>query len=124
MGSDSDLPVMQGAIEALTEFDIAHEVRIVSAHRTPDRMVAFANHLPMTIIADSLGAPREDMERFHRWSEAFIVQLGGVSDKAARLEAVGLAPRRARRRSCAGCPSKGVRGKRSPKAPACRAGKR
>jgi cytochrome P450 len=47
----------------------------------------FANHLPMTVIADALGAPRADMERFHRWSEAFIVQLGGVSDKATRLEA-------------------------------------
>jgi cytochrome P450 len=47
----------------------------------------FANHLPMTIIADSLGAPRSDMDKLHRWSDAFIVQLGGVSDKAARLEA-------------------------------------
>jgi cytochrome P450 len=48
---------------------------------------AFANHLPMTVIADSLGAPREDMDRFHRWSDAFIVQLGGVSDRPARLDA-------------------------------------
>jgi 5-(carboxyamino)imidazole ribonucleotide mutase len=35
MGSDSDLPVMQGAVDALTDFGIAHEVRVVSAHRTP-----------------------------------------------------------------------------------------
>jgi cytochrome P450 len=48
---------------------------------------AFANHLPMTVIADSLGVPREDMGRFHQWSEAFVAQLGGVADKAARLEA-------------------------------------
>jgi cytochrome P450 len=48
---------------------------------------AFANHLPMTVIADALGAPREDMDLFHRWSNAFIVQLGGVSDRATRLEA-------------------------------------
>ena len=47
----------------------------------------FANHLPMIVIADALGAPRADMDRFHRWSDAFIVQLGGVSDKLARLEA-------------------------------------
>ncbi len=47
----------------------------------------FANHLPMTVIADALGAPREDMDKFHRWSEAFVAQLGGVSDKATRLEA-------------------------------------
>ncbi len=42
MGSDSDLPVMQGAIDALAEFGVAHEVRIVSAHRTPDAMVEYA----------------------------------------------------------------------------------
>lgn len=48
---------------------------------------AFANHLPMTIIADSLGVPRSDMDRFHQWSDAFVVQLGGISDKAARIDA-------------------------------------
>jgi 5-(carboxyamino)imidazole ribonucleotide mutase len=42
MGSDSDLPVMQGAIDALREFDVEHEVRIVSAHRTPDAMYEYA----------------------------------------------------------------------------------
>ncbi len=48
---------------------------------------AFANHLPMTMIADALGAPRADMDRFKRWSDAFVVQLGGVSDRETRLEA-------------------------------------
>lgn len=48
---------------------------------------AFANHLPMTVIADALGVPRRDMDRFHRWSDAFVVQLGGVSDRETRLEA-------------------------------------
>jgi 5-(carboxyamino)imidazole ribonucleotide mutase len=43
MGSDSDLPVMQGAIDVLTEFGVAHEVRIVSAHRTPDVMSEYAH---------------------------------------------------------------------------------
>lgn len=42
MGSDSDLPTLQGAIDALKEFDIAHEVRIVSAHRTPHDMADYA----------------------------------------------------------------------------------
>ena len=42
MGSDSDLPVMQAAVDVLTEFGVAHEVRIVSAHRTPDVMVEYA----------------------------------------------------------------------------------
>ena len=38
MGSDSDLPVMQEAIDVLKAFNIAVEVDIVSAHRTPDKM--------------------------------------------------------------------------------------
>jgi 5-(carboxyamino)imidazole ribonucleotide mutase len=42
MGSDSDLHVMQGALDALTELGVAHEVRVVSAHRTPDVMVEYA----------------------------------------------------------------------------------
>ena len=42
MGSDSDLPVMQGAIAICEEFQVPHEVAIVSAHRTPERMVEYA----------------------------------------------------------------------------------
>jgi 5-(carboxyamino)imidazole ribonucleotide mutase len=42
MGSDSDLPVMQGAIDALREFDIPCEARILSAHRTPDETLSYA----------------------------------------------------------------------------------
>jgi 5-(carboxyamino)imidazole ribonucleotide mutase len=42
MGSDSDLPVMQGAIDALAEFDVPCEVRIISAHRTPAAMDEYA----------------------------------------------------------------------------------
>jgi 5-(carboxyamino)imidazole ribonucleotide mutase len=41
MGSDSDWNVMADAAAALTEFGIAHEVEVVSAHRTPERMIAF-----------------------------------------------------------------------------------
>jgi len=42
MGSDSDLPVMQHAADILTAFEIPFELDIVSAHRTPEKMVAFA----------------------------------------------------------------------------------
>lgn len=42
MGSDSDLPVMQGAIDVLDQLEIPFEVRVLSAHRTPDRMHEFA----------------------------------------------------------------------------------
>ena len=40
MGSDSDLPTMMDAIAVCEEFNVAHEVAIVSAHRTPQRMVS------------------------------------------------------------------------------------
>ena len=42
MGSDSDLHIMQAASDILKQFDIAHEVTVVSAHRTPLRMVEYA----------------------------------------------------------------------------------
>jgi 5-(carboxyamino)imidazole ribonucleotide mutase len=42
MGSDSDYDVMGAAAKALAEFDVAHEVRVVSAHRTPMAMAEYA----------------------------------------------------------------------------------
>ncbi|HZS21419.1 MAG TPA: 5-(carboxyamino)imidazole ribonucleotide mutase [Pseudonocardiaceae bacterium] len=42
MGSDSDWPVMRAAAQALDEFGVAYEVSVVSAHRTPDRMLDYA----------------------------------------------------------------------------------
>ncbi|MFZ6750036.1 5-(carboxyamino)imidazole ribonucleotide mutase [Undibacterium sp. Ren11W] len=42
MGSSSDWDVMQHAVAILTEFGIAHEARVVSAHRMPDEMFRFA----------------------------------------------------------------------------------
>ncbi|NEM91326.1 5-(carboxyamino)imidazole ribonucleotide mutase [Galbitalea soli] len=41
MGSDSDWTVMSAAVDALTEFGVEHEVEVVSAHRTPEKMIAF-----------------------------------------------------------------------------------
>ncbi|MBD3401959.1 5-(carboxyamino)imidazole ribonucleotide mutase [candidate division GN15 bacterium] len=41
MGSDSDLPVMKAAAEILEQVEIPYEITIVSAHRTPQRMVAY-----------------------------------------------------------------------------------
>lgn len=43
MGSKSDLPVMQDAIDILKEFGVESEVNIVSAHRTPDKMFKYAS---------------------------------------------------------------------------------
>lgn len=42
MGSDSDWPTMEAAAEALAEFDIPFEVGVVSAHRTPQKMLDYA----------------------------------------------------------------------------------
>jgi 5-(carboxyamino)imidazole ribonucleotide mutase len=60
MGSDSDWPTMKSAAEILTEFGIAHEVEVVSAHRTPDKMIAYgrsaASRGLRVIIAGAGGA--------------------------------------------------------------------
>jgi 5-(carboxyamino)imidazole ribonucleotide mutase len=42
MGSDSDLPIMQAAADILKSFNIPFELTVVSAHRTPDRMVEYS----------------------------------------------------------------------------------
>ena len=42
MGSDSDLPIMQAAADILKTFNIPFELTVVSAHRTPDRMIEYA----------------------------------------------------------------------------------
>lgn len=60
MGSDSDLPVMSKAAEILDEFQIAYELTIVSAHRTPDRLYEYAKNAEskglQVIIAGAGGA--------------------------------------------------------------------
>lgn len=60
MGSDSDWPTMKPAAEALAEFDVPFEVGVVSAHRTPDRMLAYAKEAAgrglKVIIAGAGGA--------------------------------------------------------------------
>ncbi len=60
MGSDSDLKVMRGAAEICEQFAVPFEIAIVSAHRTPERMFAFAKTAHergiRTIIAGAGGA--------------------------------------------------------------------
>jgi 5-(carboxyamino)imidazole ribonucleotide mutase len=60
MGSDSDLPIMQEAVDILKSFNIPHEVTIVSAHRTPDRLFTFSREAAKrgikVIIAGAGGA--------------------------------------------------------------------
>jgi len=61
MGSKSDLEVMQGARDALTEMGVEHEVRVLSAHRTPDALFEYV-----------AGAPP-------RGIEVFIAGAGGAA---------------------------------------------
>ena len=60
MGSDSDLSIMQAASDILKQFDISHEVTVVSAHRTPQRMMDYAQQAKerglKVIIAGAGGA--------------------------------------------------------------------
>ena len=60
MGSQSDWPTLRAAADLLAEFDVAHEARIVSAHRTPDRLWAYGREAAgrglKVIIAGAGGA--------------------------------------------------------------------
>ena len=60
MGSDSDWSVMSAAAEALEQFQVPHEVAVISAHRTPGRMLDYARHASdrglVVIIAGAGGA--------------------------------------------------------------------
>ena len=60
MGSDSDYPTMKPAADVLVEFGVEHEVRVVSAHRTPEAMIAFGHEAASrgveVIIAGAGGA--------------------------------------------------------------------
>lgn len=60
MGSDSDLPTMEAAIAVCEDFAVSYEVAIVSAHRTPERMVDYARNAHQrdvkVIIAGAGGA--------------------------------------------------------------------
>jgi len=61
MGSDSDLPVMAAGCQILEDFGVVPDVTVVSAHRTPERMVEFAKSAILrgvkVIIAGAGGIP-------------------------------------------------------------------
>jgi len=102
MGSKSDLPIMQEAIDILKEFKIKVEVDIVSAHRTPEKMISYgqvahergiqviiagaggAAHLPGMIAATSplpiIGVPVKSSNSIDGWDSVLsILQMpGGV----------------------------------------------
>lgn len=60
MGSDSDLPIMKDASKVLTQFGVKHELKVISAHRTPVEMIEFSQRAEkngtQVIIAGAGGA--------------------------------------------------------------------
>ena len=114
MGSQSDWPTMKEATEILSELGVAHEARIVSAHRTPDRMFAYAEtaagrglrviiagaggaaHLPGMIAAKTrvpvLGVPVQSKALSGKDSLLSIVQMPkGVPVGTLAIGAAGAA---------------------------------
>lgn len=110
MGSDSDLPVMENASNVLKELDIPFELTIVSAHRTPKRLVEFsenahnrgievviagaggAAHLPGMVAAISplpvIGVPIKSSNSIDGWDSVLsILQMpGGVPVATVALD--------------------------------------
>ena len=111
MGSDSDLNVMQSAADILKEFGIPHEVTVVSAHRTPLRMVEYAQkakerglkiiiagaggaaHLPGMVASITplpvIGVPIKSSNSIDGWDSVLsILQMpGGVPVATVALNA-------------------------------------
>ena len=71
MGSKSDLPVMQDAIDILKDFNIEHEVDIVSAHRTPKKMMEYAQSADkkgLKVIIAGAGGAAHVMIEYGYWT--------------------------------------------------------
>ncbi len=110
MGSDSDLPIMQEAIDILKSFEIETEVDIVSAHRTPEKLFSYANeahqrginviiagaggaaHLPGMVASMSplpvIGVPVKSRNSIDGWDSVLsILQMpGGVPVATVALD--------------------------------------
>lgn len=110
MGSDSDLPIMQEAIDILKSFEIETEVDIVSAHRTPEKLFSYATeahkrgisviiagaggaaHLPGMVASMSplpvIGVPVKSRNSIDGWDSVLsILQMpGGVPVATVALD--------------------------------------
>ena len=110
MGSKSDWPTMKLAVEILEEFDVPHEVKVVSAHRTPDLMFEYAAsaaekglkiiiagaggaaHLPGMVASNSplpvIGVPVKSRNSIDGWDSILsILQMpGGVPVATVALD--------------------------------------
>jgi 5-(carboxyamino)imidazole ribonucleotide mutase len=80
MGSASDLPVMQKAIDILKELGIDYEVDIVSAHRTPKKMMTYGQEVAAISPLPVIGVPVKSSNSIDGWDSVLsILQMpGGV----------------------------------------------
>ena len=67
MGSQSDWPTMQEAAQMLDELGVAHEVKIVSAHRTPDRLWTYGKEAAGRGLQVIIAAPEAMPTRHDHW---------------------------------------------------------
>ena len=110
MGSKSDYPVMEGAVNVLKELGVDHEVNIVSAHRTPEKMMSYsknahsngigviiagaggAAHLPGMVASNShlpvIGVPIKSRNSIDGWDSILsILQMpSGVPVASVALD--------------------------------------
>ncbi|HXZ85135.1 MAG TPA: cytochrome P450 [Myxococcota bacterium] len=71
--------------------EIARELaEDIAARGRAELLAEFAQPLPLTVIAEQLGAPRADLRLFRRWTDGFVAQLSGVADRAGQVEAAKL----------------------------------
>ena len=88
MGSDSDLPIMQEAIDILESFDIEIEVDIVSAHRTPEKLFDYATNAHKRGLKVIIGVPVKSRNSIDGWDSVLsILQMpGGVPVATVALD--------------------------------------
>jgi 5-(carboxyamino)imidazole ribonucleotide mutase len=66
MGSDSDLPIMEEAAAFLKEMDIPYELTIVSAHRTPERLMEYASQAVSRGLQVIIAEAGEEVHSYRR----------------------------------------------------------
>lgn len=86
MGSDSDLPVLQGAIDQLESLHIPCEVRVLSAHRTPDAAMQFARGAKDRGIGVIIAAAGKAAHLAGSMAANTVLPVIGVPVKASQLD--------------------------------------